>query len=61
MVYVTVLTLVILFAILYIQPISLFFKVTSLNLNELGITMLVAMLSVLWFEVYKWIKRIRKN
>ena len=61
MVYVTVLTLVILFAILYIQPISLFFKVTSLNLNELGIAMLVAMLSVLWFEVYKWIKRIRKN
>jgi len=60
MVYVTVLTLVILFAILYIQPISLFFKVTSLNLNELGITMLVAMLSVLWFEVYKWIKRRRK-
>ena len=57
MVYVTVLTLVILFAILYIQPISLFFKVTSLNLNELGIAMLVAMLSVLWFEVYKWIKR----
>ncbi len=60
MVYVTVLTLVILFAILYIQPISLFFKVTSLNLNELGIAMLVAMLSVLWFEVYKWIKRRRK-
>lgn len=57
MVYVTVLTLVILFAILYIQPISLFFKVTSLNLNELGIAMLVAMLSVLWFEVYKWIRR----
>ncbi|WP_038332055.1 cation-translocating P-type ATPase [Empedobacter falsenii] len=61
MVYVTVLTLVILFAILYIQPISLFFKVTSLNLNELGIAMLVAMLSVLWFEVYKWIKRRRKK
>ena len=61
MVYVTVLTLVILFAILYVQPISLFFKVTSLNLNELGIAMIVAMLSVLWFEVYKWIKRIRKN
>ena len=57
MVYVTVLTLVILFAILYVQPISLFFKVTSLNLNELGIAMIVAMLSVLWFEVYKWIKR----
>ncbi|WP_291051128.1 MULTISPECIES: cation-translocating P-type ATPase [unclassified Empedobacter] len=57
MVYVTVLTLVILFAILYIQPISLFFKVTSLNLNELGIAMLVAILSVLWFEVYKCIKR----
>ena len=61
MVYVTVLTLVILFAILYVQPISLFFKVTSLNLNELGIAMIVAMLTVLWFEVYKWIKRRRKN
>lgn len=61
MVGVTILTLLILFAILYIKPISLFFKVTSLNLNELGIAMIVAMLSVLWFEVYKWIKRRRKN
>lgn len=61
MVGVTILTLLILFAILYIKPISLFFKVSSLNLKELGMAMLVAMLSVLWFEVYKWIKRRRKN
>lgn len=61
MVSVTILTLLILFAILYIKPISLFFKVSSLNLKELGMAMLVAMLSVLWFEVYKWIKRRRKN
>ncbi|MGV0925162.1 cation-translocating P-type ATPase [Empedobacter tilapiae] len=60
MVGVTILTLLILFAILYIKPISLFFKVSSLNLKELVIAMLVAMLSVLWFEVYKWIKRRRK-
>lgn len=61
MVGVTILTLLILFTILYIKPISLFFKVSSLNLKELGMAMLVAMLSVLWFEVYKWIKRRRKN
>ncbi|WP_291065316.1 MULTISPECIES: cation-translocating P-type ATPase [unclassified Empedobacter] len=61
MVGVIILTLLILFAILYIKPISLFFKVSSLNLKELGMAMLVAMLSVLWFEVYKWIKRRRKN
>ena len=60
MVGVTILTLLMLFAILYIKPISLFFKVSSLNLKELGIAMLVAMLSVLWFEVYKWIKLRRK-
>ncbi|WP_291048719.1 cation-translocating P-type ATPase [Empedobacter sp. UBA1574] len=61
MVGVIILTLLILFAILYIKSISLFFKVSSLNLKELGMAMLVAMLSVLWFEVYKWIKRRRKN
>lgn len=54
---IVILTLCILFSILYIQPISDFFKVTSLNANELSIAMVVAVISVLWFEIYKWIKR----
>lgn len=50
-------TLVLLFAILYIPVFSNFFHVSSLNLKNLGITILIAMVSVLWFEVYKWGKR----
>ena len=54
---ITVAILVLLFAILYIKPISRFFKVSALSIPELGITLLVAMVSVLWFEVYKLVKR----
>ncbi|MGB6094657.1 MAG: cation-translocating P-type ATPase, partial [Moheibacter sp.] len=50
-------TLILLFAILYIPALSNFFHVSSLNLKNLGITILIAMVSVLWFEGYKWIKR----
>ncbi|MBX7262257.1 MAG: cation transporting ATPase C-terminal domain-containing protein, partial [Chitinophagales bacterium] len=50
-------TLILLFAILYIPVFSNFFHVSSLNLKDLGIAILIAMVSVLWFEVYKWGKR----
>jgi len=50
-------TLILLFAILYIPALSNFFHVSSLNLKNLGITILIAMVSVLWFEVYKGIKK----
>ena len=50
-------TLILLFAILYILVFSNFFHISSLNLKDLGITILIAMVSVLWFEVYKWGKR----
>lgn len=50
-------TLVLLFSILYIPPFAKFFQVAELNIKELGIAMLIAAISVLWFEVYKWIKR----
>lgn len=53
------LTLVLLLAILYYPPLSHFFRVTGLGLNELGIAALVASVSVLWFEVYKLFKRKR--
>lgn len=50
-------TLVLLFAILYTPLLSGFFNLTDLNIKELGISMGIASVSVLWFEVYKWIKR----
>ena len=57
------LTLVLLFAILYVAPVANFFHVTGLNLQELGITLSVAAVSVLWFEIYKLFgsSRIKKH
>ncbi|HRP89981.1 MAG TPA: cation-translocating P-type ATPase [Edaphocola sp.] len=54
-------TLILLFAILYIPTFSNFFHVSSLNLKDLGITILIAMVSVLWFEGYKGIRRSSKK
>lgn len=51
-------TLVLLFAILYIPAFASFFEVSRLSLRELGISVLIAAISVLWFEVYKWMRRI---
>ncbi|ODS89595.1 MAG: haloacid dehalogenase [Chryseobacterium sp. SCN 40-13] len=50
-------TLVLLFAILYIPLFADFFQVTGLNFQELSFAFLIAAISVLWFEGYKWIKR----
>lgn len=50
-------TLVLLFAILYVPVFAQFFHLDSLNINELGTSFLIASVSVLWFEGYKWVKR----
>ena len=49
-------TLLLEFAILYIPSFANFFKVTPLNVQELGVSILIAGISVLWFEGFKWIK-----
>lgn len=50
-------TLVLLFAILYIPSFAGFFQVTGLSIKELTIAFSIAACSVLWFEVFKWVKR----
>jgi Ca2+-transporting ATPase len=55
------LTLVILFLILYVPEMSRFFKVEGLSIHEIGFAVLAASVSVLWFEGYKWIKRLNSN
>lgn len=50
-------TLALLFAILYIPLFADFFHLTGLNIPELGMSFLIAAATVLWFEMYKWIKR----
>lgn len=56
---VTIAVILLLAAILYIPPVTLFFKITSLNATELLVAFILSAASVLWFEVYKWIKRSR--
>src|SRR5690554_4642339 len=52
-------TLILLFAILYVPTFAEFFKVEGLTGQNLGISILIAAVSVLWFEGYKWWKRIK--
>ncbi|MBX2925546.1 MAG: cation-translocating P-type ATPase [Chitinophagaceae bacterium] len=58
---VIVLTLILLFAILYYEPFSGFFKVARLSFGELGTAVLIASVSVLWFEGYKLLNRTQIN
>ncbi|WP_333853068.1 cation-translocating P-type ATPase [Epilithonimonas sp.] len=55
---VSALVLVLLFVILYVKPVSGFFSVAPLTVKELGLTFLTAAVSVLWFEIYKLLKRL---
>lgn len=52
-------TLALLAMILYIPSITSFFRIVSLNSMQIGWTVLTAFISVMWFEVYKWIRRIQ--
>lgn len=54
-------TSVLLFAILYIPPFANFFQVTALELQEIGVTLMISTVVVMWFEVYKWLKMVRQN
>lgn len=54
---ISVLVLVLLLFILYVKPVSGFFSVKALSIKELGMTLIVAVISVLWFEAYKLVKR----
>lgn len=54
-------TLVLLISILYIPAFAEFFQVSSLQIHELGVAFLIASASVLWFELYKWKKRLKSS
>ncbi|HNB34289.1 MAG TPA: cation-translocating P-type ATPase [Bacteroidia bacterium] len=50
-------TLIMLFLILYIPAFADFFKLAGLNLREIIMSIIVAAISVMWMEIYKWTKR----
>lgn len=58
---ISILVLLLLLIILYVNQVSAFFNVTSLSLSELSGTLVLAAISVLWFEVFKLIKRMQNK
>ena len=60
MVLINGITILLLTLILNVAPISNFFMVVPLNAFEIGICVLIAMVSVLWIEIWKWIVRRKK-
>ena len=52
-------TLILLFVILYVRPVGGFFQVEGLTFSELAMTCLIAAVSVMWVELFKWFKRTR--
>lgn len=57
MLVILALTILLQAIILYFTPVSIFFKVTALNAYQLILTLTFALISVGWFEIYKWRKR----
>ncbi len=57
LIYITSATFLMLMMMLYVDPITRFFKLTSLNLKQLLTAGSAAMVSVMWFEIYKLVKR----
>ncbi|QBO59118.1 cation-translocating P-type ATPase [Chryseobacterium salivictor] len=57
LIYITLATLIVLMVMLYFDPVSMFFKLTSLNVEQLLTATAAAVISVMWFEIYKLVKR----
>ena len=56
---VIVVTLILLAMILYVPAFTSFFKIYSLDGMQVGLSLLTAFISVIWFEIFKWIRRSR--
>lgn len=61
MVGVILITLVLLAAMLYIPPVAGFFSITALDIRSLLICTVVGAISVWWFELWKWSKRMKHS
>jgi Ca2+-transporting ATPase len=46
---------------LFVAPLTNFFEFESLSLQQLLTCIAIGLISVIWFEVVKWIKGTNKN
>ena len=51
-------SLLLMFVLLYVPTMRTLFGLTQLNFNQIFLCFSVAMISTVWIELYKWIKRI---
>lgn len=49
------------FLLLYADPLVIFFKFSTPSLSLLVLSILIGFISVIWFEVVKWIKRLKND
>jgi Ca2+-transporting ATPase len=54
-------TLLLAALLLFIPSFTTFFEFETLSIRQLGISFFAGFVSVLWYEVVKWHKRLRKN
>ncbi|TXT32238.1 MAG: Ca2+-transporting ATPase [Chitinophagaceae bacterium] len=54
-----VITIAITGLLLYVPPLAAFFKFVPLDMNGLMISVLIGFVSVIWYEVVKWAKRLK--
>jgi Ca2+-transporting ATPase len=59
--YIILITVGIVGLIFYIKPLTSFFEFETLNLFQLCICVGIGFVSVIWFEIVKWIKRSSKD
>ncbi|TYC10569.1 cation-translocating P-type ATPase [Bizionia gelidisalsuginis] len=50
-------TITLMALLLFVKPLSLFFKFESLSITQIGISISIGFLSVIWYEFVKWFKR----
>ena len=58
--YIIFITIALVGLILYVNPLTAFFDFESLNLNQLLISISIGFISVIWFEIVKVFKRLKK-
>ena len=54
-------TISILLLLLYVDPLTNFFQFKHLNISQLSICIGVGFISVIWYEIVKWGKRIKSS
>lgn len=59
--FIVLITIGIVALILHVNPLSTFFEFESLNILQLLISVGVGFVSVIWFEIVKWIKRMHSS